>query len=118
MESFIVKADRGRVNVTAPLGMDYWVERNFAADTDTSIARLAPRTAVERARLGEDAELSRLHAQAVAWRKNRFDVLMQDEHYRSLFGRLMMTPPSRVLSPQNADRILRHALKARAARSS
>ena len=114
MESYVVKANRGRVNVDGPLGMDYWVERNFTSHTDDSILRHAARTAAVRAELADDPVLARLHAGAVAWRKDRFEQLMLDEAYRALFGRLQMTPPSRVLSPSETGRMIRYGLKARA----
>ncbi|WP_158968120.1 glycosyltransferase family 2 protein [Chachezhania sediminis] len=116
MESFVLKADRGRVNVDAPLRMDYWVERNFSDEVDTSIARMAGATAEHRARLGADPVLAELHAAAVKWRHARFGTLMLEEPWRALFGRLMMTPPARALPREEADRLLRHALKARALR--
>lgn len=110
MESYILKADRGRVNrAELPLGMDYWVERNWCSETDTSIARYREAREAIKAELLQDDRLRDLHAQAVAWRHERFDELMQDEPNRALFGRLMMTPPSQPISRENAARILTHA---------
>jgi hypothetical protein len=40
---------------------------------------------------------------------------MQDEAWRALFGRLLMTPPSRALSAAEAAPLLRHAVAARSA---
>ena len=99
MESFILKADRGRaVHSEDLLDLDYWVERNFNTDEDTSAARYrAARDAILEIFLG-DARLKRLHERAVQWRKDRFMALMHEEPYRALFGRLMMTPPSRPVS--------------------
>jgi len=103
MESFVLKADRGRaVHSDHMLGMDYWVERNFNTDVDTSIRRLAPRSQPIREGLHADAELARLHGAAVAWRKARFLELMKQEPYRALFARLLMTPPSRPISLNSA----------------
>ena len=103
MESFVLKADRGRaVHSDHMLDVDYWVERNFNTDTDRSILRMAERSAPLLAELKADPELARLHDEAVAWRKARFRELMQDEPYRALFARLMMTPPSRPLSANSA----------------
>lgn len=104
MESFIVKRDRGRaVHGEDLLGMDYWVERNFAAVVDTSISQLGSEPL--RAALMADETLAALHAQAVQWRKARFEALMEQEPYRALFGRLLMTPPTRPV-PLNAARFL------------
>ncbi|MCB4454567.1 glycosyltransferase family 2 protein [Leisingera sp. McT4-56] len=115
MESYVVKADRGRVNRQAGLGMDYWVERNYGTCEDRSIARYAaPRGALQ-AELMADAELSRLHREAVAWRKARFRELMLAEENRALFTRLMMTPPARPLDAAQGAQMCRFALLGQAA---
>ncbi|WP_370232799.1 glycosyltransferase family 2 protein [Salipiger bermudensis] len=116
MESYLLKADRGRaVHSDHLLGLDYWVERNFNTDEDRSILALAPKVAECRAALAGDAELSRLHAAAVAWRQARFEALMLQEPYRALLGRLLMTPPSQPLAPQTASVLHHFARRARAA---
>lgn len=107
-ESYVLKAARGRaVHEADRLGLDYWVERNFNTDTDTSIASLAPARDAQLALLKADETLAQLHENAVEWRKNRFLELMQDEPYRALFGRLLMTPPSQPI-PLKAARFLTH----------
>ncbi len=113
IESYVVKVDRGRVNRTdATLGADYWVERNFNTDKDTSIRRY------DRARdeilkiLRADQAIAPLHDDAVAWRKARFETLMEQESYRALFGRLLLTPPAQPLSVQEAQFVLRYGRKA------
>ncbi len=101
MEAFLVKSDRGRANRDASTAdMGYWVERNFAAVEDRSI--LALDCAAIRAELAADPVLAGLHARAVAWRKERFRRLMTEEPWRAFFGRLLMCPPARVLSPEAA----------------
>ena len=113
-ESYILKAARGRaVHSEDTLGVDYWVERNFNTDIDTSVASLAPQREAELQQLKADPELAKLHEDAVAWRKARFLALMQEEPYRALFGRLLMTPPSRPLPLQAARFLTRHANLAR-----
>jgi hypothetical protein len=95
-ESYVLKCARGRaVHGDDRLGMDYWVDRNFCDVEDRSILNV-PSLAL-RDELHADATLHRLHAAAVIWRKDRFRALMQEEPWRALFGRLLMTPPSRVL---------------------
>ncbi|MEP1355022.1 MAG: glycosyltransferase family 2 protein [Tateyamaria sp.] len=113
IESYVVKVDRGRVNRTdATLGADYWVERNFNTDKDTSIRRY------DRARdeilkiLRADQAIATRHDDAVAWRKERFETLMEQEPYRALFGRLLLTPPAQPLSVQAAQFVLRYGRKA------
>lgn len=106
MESYVLKADRGRaVHSDHMLGVDYWVERNFNQDQDLTIHQMAPRMETELAMLKGDPALSALHEAAVAWRHARFDQLMKLEPYRALFGRLLMTPPTRAL-PLNEARFL------------
>ncbi|MFN6977309.1 MAG: glycosyltransferase family 2 protein [Gemmobacter sp.] len=110
MESYIVKCARGRANrEAAGLDMGYWVERNLCAVEDGAADRLAAPRAAVRAELGADPVLARLHAGAVAWRRARFAALMREEPWRALYGRLMMTPPSRVLSAAEAAAIRAHA---------
>lgn len=101
MESYVLKCDRGRANrEAAPFDMGYWVERNFSDTKDRSLidGAVAAAVATERAALGADDRLADLHTKAVAWRHQRFRVLMQAEPSRALFGRMLLTPPSRVLS--------------------
>lgn len=115
MESYVLKSDRGRaVHSDHALGMDYWVERNWSVEEDTSIQSLAG-VAEQRATLAADPELSRLHDTAVAWRKARFDTLLAQEPFRALFARLLMTPPSRPIPIRAARFLAGHATRARKA---
>ncbi|MEM6305008.1 MAG: glycosyltransferase family 2 protein [Pseudomonadota bacterium] len=115
MESYVLKSDRGRaVHSADALGMDYWVERNWNTDTDESIAALAPERRALMEELKADKVLGPLHMQAVRWRKERFEALLQQEPYRALFARLMMTPPSTPVSQKAARFLMRHAQMARA----
>jgi len=103
VESYVVKADRGRVNHSdLPLAMDYWVERNFNTDNDSSISRYRPKHTIILDDLRADEELVNLHNSAVNWRQRRFRALMQEERFRSLFSRLLMTPPSRPINASTA----------------
>jgi Glycosyl transferase family 2 len=97
MESYVVKCDRGRANRDAStFDMGYWVERNFSDASDRTI--LALPSSHLRADLLADTLLGPLHHAAVAWRQARFRSLMTQEPWRALFGRLLMTPPTRVLT--------------------
>lgn len=97
MENYLVKCDRGRANREASaFDMGYWVERNLCDVTDTTISAL--NSAPLRAELLADPILGPLHAQSVLWRRNRFASLMAEENWRALFGRLLMTRPSRCLT--------------------
>ena len=109
MESYLVKADRGRANRAADaFDMGYWVERNFDTEEDRSIAALFPARAAIAAELRADPILGPLHEAAVAWRRSRFAELMAEEPWRAFFGRLLLSPPSRVLGPEEVAMIRRH----------
>jgi hypothetical protein len=116
MESYVLKADRGRaVHSDHMLGVDYWVERNFVQEEDRSIAALGPQMTERLAAYKADAQLGALHDAAVAWRKARFDALMLQEPFRALFGRLLMTPPTRAVPLNEARFLVRYATRAREA---
>ena len=70
-----------------------------------------------RADLHADPDLARLHEQAVAWRRRRFDELMKQEPYRALFARLMMTPPSRPIGAASARGLTAYANRGRKERN-
>ena len=113
MESYIVKADRGRANRDATaFDMAYWIERNFVAEPDQTIDAAAARAAPLNADLRTDPVLARLHADAVAWRRAAFDRLMLLEPYRALFGRLLMAQPTRPLALTEAQFLLSFARRA------
>jgi hypothetical protein len=104
MESYLVKADRGRANRDADaFDMGYWIERNLCEVEDRSID--ATDSSDLRADLLADAVLGPLHHAAVAWRKARFAELMTQDEWRWLFGRLLMAPTSRSLPPALAARL-------------
>jgi Glycosyl transferase family 2 len=104
MESYIVKRDRGRaVHDGHALGLDYWTERNWCQQDDSSIRAHDPSRDAHLARLRGDPELARLHQAAVAWRRARFAALMQVEENRALYGRLLLSPPARVVEPGAAE---------------
>lgn len=114
MESYVIKSDRGRVNhSTLPMTLDYWVERNFNTDSDTTISRYDDQTTQNIAKLKSDNRLENLHDKSVTWRHNRFRELMKNETCRSLFSRLLMTPPSRLINATTAQTLTKFALSER-----
>ena len=114
MESYVVKCDRGRANREASsFDMGYWVERNFCDAEDRSISALTPLSAPILAGLHADPVLAELHRAGVKWRKTRFLELMQDENWRGLFGRLMLSRPARCLTEAEARLIWQHGVKDR-----
>lgn len=109
VEGYLVKADRGRANRDASaFDLGYWVERNLCHAEDRSILSLP--SAAPRAALMADPVLGPLHRAGQQWRKDRFLHLMQDEAWRSLFGRILMAPPSRALTEAEARLIWTHGL--------
>ena len=118
MESYILKRDRGRaVHGGDSLGLDYWTERNWGQVEDTSIRATAPLTRPHLERLMADADLTRLHAAAVAWRKRRFDELMAEEPFRALYGRLLMAPPARPVPLDRARMMFAYANQSKGKRA-
>ena len=110
MESFVLKADRGRaVHSDHMLDVDYWVERNFNIETDETILRYQTDRQCNMETFLADQSLQDLHTSAVDWRRKRFTELMQDEPYRALFARLMMTPPTRPLNAKTAQTLMSFA---------
>ncbi len=110
MQSYILKRDRGRaVHGNEKLGLDYWTERNWCDDEDRSIRACDGLRDSHLARLRADPILAQLHDTAVAWRRDRFAHLMQDDASRALYGRLLMSPPARPLGPEQARALFAHA---------
>lgn len=110
MESYIVKRDRGRaVHGGDSLGLDYWTERNWCQVQDRTIRACDPLRDAHLARLRGDRQLSDLHAQAVTWRQDRFHKLMQDEPFRALYGRLLMSPPAQPVALDRARMMFSYA---------
>lgn len=119
MESYVLKADRGRaVHADQRLGLDYWVERNFNSDEDVTIKSVATAMQTQYDDLLADPVLAQLHRQAVAWRHARYAALMRDDDMRSMMGRLLMTPSSHALSRAEAAPLIAHAIAAHAATAS
>ena len=99
-ESFLVKRQRGRINhVDQDQGLAYWVNRNYATETETSIHAHLPRARKVLERLLEDRELSLLHLAAVEWHKERIEFLMGQSDYRALYDA--------IVNPHHPDAIWR-----------
>ena len=103
MDSYVLKCDRGRANRDADaFDLSYWVERNFSTEADHTILTAAPHASSIAEALKKDPVLGPLHAEAVRWRHAKFESLLLQEPFRALFGRLLLTPPSRPLTPEAA----------------
>lgn len=113
IESYVLKADRGRANREgAQFDLSYWVERNLCAAEDRTLADRFAACAPLRADLRADPVLGPLHAAAVRWRQERFLDLLRQEEHRALFGRLLMARPSRVPGPEESRFLLSFAAAA------
>ncbi|MEP6318790.1 MAG: glycosyltransferase family 2 protein, partial [Paracoccaceae bacterium] len=71
-DSFMIKRDRGRVNHVHELQDEaYWFRMNHNFEEDTSILRLAPLVAEQKARLRALPGVAKAHASAVDWHERR-----------------------------------------------
>ncbi|MCY1125835.1 glycosyltransferase family 2 protein [Frigidibacter sp. RF13] len=103
MEDYVLKCDRGRANRSASaFDLSYWVERNLCAVEDRALVDRFPAAGSLRDELRADPLLADLEKRAQTWRSNRLRQLMSEEAYRSLLGRLMMAPHSRLLSERES----------------
>ncbi len=111
MESYILKSHRGRaVHGADKLGMDYWVERNFSDEIDTTIQSTSEARNAILGELLNNNSLQVSHNKAVAWRHDCFQTLMLEEANRALFGRLLITPSTHSISREKAGIIRAHRL--------
>ena len=118
MQSYLLKRDRGRaVHGEHRLGVGYWVERNFNQCEDRSVLGLWPEVETVLGDLKSDRELGELHRNGCDWRRKRFNALMLEEDYRQLFGQLLLTPQTRALTQDEANRIMHFGRKAMAAKA-
>jgi SAM-dependent methyltransferase len=89
VESYLVKKLRGRANhVGEDLGETYFNRWNLNDQTDTSIQRFAGVRAREQARLMDDAETARLHAEGVRQFTARIAELKETPGYQALYQTL------------------------------
>jgi hypothetical protein len=113
-EDYVLKADRGRaVHSDQLLGLDYWTERNWNTDEDLSIARYTEARQKIQADLMQDSTLKSLHEAAATWRTQRFESLLEQEPFRALFARILMTSPSRPIPAEVARTLVQYANRGR-----
>ncbi len=105
-ENFLVKRMRGRPNhMHEPIDLAYWIDRNFNAVEDTSIARTAPLSAPILAELKADPVLAELHEKSVAWRQQQIRALLLDSDAFYLYARVQQAGSTEVL-PQATQLLL------------
>ncbi len=93
IEGFLIKRDRGKPNRTGDtFDLNYWIERNFCTENDTTILRHANAVATRHAALLADPILKELHEAGFAWRQKRVASLLQDTEWFGLYAALLQAP--------------------------
>ncbi|MEL7116414.1 MAG: glycosyltransferase family 2 protein, partial [Pseudomonadota bacterium] len=88
-ESFLVKRDRGRINHTEhDQGIDYWMRRNYASETDDRIHARLPLMQNVLDTFQADPQLSAMHDAAVDWHRGKIKSLLEKPDYKQLFDDL------------------------------
>ncbi|WP_226621634.1 glycosyltransferase family 2 protein [Alloyangia pacifica] len=99
-ESYLIKRQRGRaLHVDRQIGLNYWIRMDWSGARDLTIQRNLPRLRAEMGRLLADPELARLHAEGVAWHREKAAELRADPEFGKLFREattLSLTPEERV----------------------
>ncbi|MGB3407016.1 MAG: glycosyltransferase family 2 protein, partial [Jannaschia sp.] len=89
LEAYILKKNRGRANhIGEDLGLEYWDKWNMGGGSDRSLKGGAPGFAEALAALRSDRRIRQLHKQGVAWHREQFQTLMQQDRYRLLWDEL------------------------------
>ena len=87
--SFLIKRERGRVNHTMrEQGLAYWFRMNQNAEKETSIQKLMPEVAKEKAQLLKIPGVAETHAAAVKWHQERVAHLMRDTEYAGIYSEI------------------------------
>ncbi|MEM7440882.1 MAG: glycosyltransferase family 2 protein [Pseudomonadota bacterium] len=78
-EEFMLKRDRGLPNhADRVLGADYWAERNWNTQEDTSVSRMSQSVADKRSELMDIKGVRAAHETGVMWHKNKIKKLRQN----------------------------------------
>ena len=106
--SFLVKRDRGLPNrKTKDIDLAYWVERNFNTVENTSISRMGPQTAVERAKLLALPGVAKAHIAAQDWHRARFQALLETPDGYRLFSQCLLAENTAALSASLSNGLYR-----------
>ncbi len=99
-ENFMVKRARGLPNhMERDIGLGYWIERNFNAQTDSSINHMIPATRAKLAELLAIPRLANLHQQSLAAHQQIFNKMMSDPDQLRLFWQLVLSGSSQPPDP-------------------
>lgn len=89
-EAFLVKRQRGRaLHVDRSIGLSYWMRMDWNSHPDLTIKRNIPRVQAEMARMFQDAELRRLHDEAMAWHRAKIAELRALPEFDDLYRQVM-----------------------------
>ncbi|SCY69129.1 glycosyltransferase family 2 protein [Paracoccus tibetensis] len=115
-ENFLVKAERGRPNRTAePIGLDYWIDRNFDTVEDDAILRHLPAVRQGVAALLEDPALRALSEAAIAWRRERIEALKLTSDGFYLLARIQQLGGTEVVAMDRQLTLVRELMRMRQA---
>jgi hypothetical protein len=115
-ENFLVKAERGRPNRTAePIGLDYWIDRNFDTVPDDAILRHLPAVRQGVADLLEDPALRALSEAAIAWRRERIEALKLTSDGFYLLARIQQLSGTEVVPMERQLTLVRELMRMRQA---
>lgn len=110
-EGFLVKAARGRPNHSdEPIGVDYWIERNFNQIEDRRILRHSEAVKDGIAALLSDERLARLCGAAELWRKSRIATLKTEDPMFELYSAILHAAPTPLLPPDQQLSLLSQKL--------
>lgn len=99
LENFLVKKMRGKPNhAKDAIDLEYWTERNFNAEQDDSIQKVARLSNPILQSYMSDPIVSELHRKAVAWRKDEIKRLLDDKDAYQLYEQVLQFGDSEVLS--------------------
>ncbi|MHA6345186.1 glycosyltransferase family 2 protein [Roseivivax sp. CAU 1761] len=89
-DSFLVKRDRGRaLHVDRQIGLNYWIRMDWSGARDITIQRNLPRLRAEYDRLRADPEIARLHAEGLAWHRDRAEALRGRPDFAALYDQAL-----------------------------
>lgn len=98
---FLIKRARGLPNRShKAVDLAYWVERNFNAVEDRSIAAMRPATEVALAELRAVDGVAAAHDAAVAWHRQRFAELVREPEYQALMVDILTAGSSVTVSQE------------------
>lgn len=113
VHEFLIKVGRGRPNRSdSPIGLDYWIERNFNQVEDHNIARHAAMIDAGLASFFADTTLAALHHEGVRWRQEQISAALSDVPLLDLSFLVQQISGSVPCPPQQQQLMLQQMFKA------